>query len=123
MGFKKVDCISEKNKIMKEDQEIRDYIEEFDREYELMQSIVKARKKIGLTQKEISKRSGLTQQMVSRMEKVSNSPTLTEISKRSGLTQQMVSRMEKVSNSPTLTNFLRYISALGLDIDVKKKKI
>ncbi|VTQ54234.1 Uncharacterised protein [Clostridium perfringens] len=45
MGFKKVDCISEKNKIMKEDQEIRDYIEEFDREYELMQSIVKARKK------------------------------------------------------------------------------
>ncbi|VTQ54236.1 XRE family transcriptional regulator [Clostridium perfringens] len=34
----------------------------------------------------------------------------------------MVSRMEKVSNSPTLTNFLRYISALGLDIDVKKKK-
>ncbi|XZJ12677.1 helix-turn-helix domain-containing protein (plasmid) [Clostridium perfringens] len=97
MGFKKVDCISEKNKIMKEDQEIRDYIEEFDREYELMQSIVKARKKIGLTQKEISKRSGLT--------------------------QQMVSRMEKVGNSPTLTNFLRYISALGLDIDVKKKKI
>ena len=67
MGFVKVDCNKEKNTIMNKDNEIKMYINEFEKEYELMQSIVEMRKKQGLTQKDISKRSGLTQQMVSRM--------------------------------------------------------
>lgn len=96
MAFKKVDCIAEKKEIMSKDAEIREYIQEFDKQYEIMQSIVKTRREIGLTQKEISKRSGLT--------------------------QQMVSRMEKVDNSPTLANFLKYISALGLEINIRQKK-
>lgn len=96
MAFKKVDCIAEKKEIMSKDAEIREYIQEFDKQYEIMQSIVKTRREFGLTQKEISKRSGLT--------------------------QQMVSRMEKVDNSPTLANFLKYISALGLEINIRQKK-
>jgi len=98
MGFKKVDCVEEMNKMMQEDPEVTKYVQEFNKQYELMQSIVKARKELGLTQKDISKRSGLT--------------------------QQMVSRIEKVNNSPTLINFLKYITALGLDFDlVKKQKV
>lgn len=96
MGFKKVDCVAEMNNMMKEDVQIAEYIQEFNKEYELMQSVVKSRKELGLSQKDISNRSGLT--------------------------QQMVSRMEKVNNSPTLTNFLKYINALGLDISVVKRQ-
>lgn len=97
MGFKKVDCIAEKENIMKEDRVLKKYIEEFDKEYAVMQAMVRVRKKAGLTQREISMKSGLT--------------------------QQMVSRMEKVNNSPTLANFLKYISALDLDINFIEKKI
>lgn len=97
MGFRKVDCVAELNEAIRNDAELAEYVREFEQEYELMQSLVKARKELGLTQKDISKRSGLT--------------------------QQMVSRMEKIDNSPTLTNFLRYISAIGLDINVVKKQI
>lgn len=97
MGFRKVDCVAELNEAIRNDVELAEYVREFEQEYELMQSLVKARKELGLTQKDISKRSGLT--------------------------QQMVSRMEKIDNSPTLTNFLRYISAIGLDINVVKKQI
>lgn len=97
MGFKKVDCIAEKNKIISQDATMKNYIEEFDKEYQLMQSVISIRKELNLTQKEVSKKSGLT--------------------------QQMISRMEKVDNSPTLANFLKYISALGLDINFIRKKI
>ena len=41
-----------------------------------------------------------------------------EISEISGLTQQMVSRIETYGNKPTLRNFLRYL--LALDIDIEK---
>ena len=40
MGFVKVDCNEEKNTIMNKDNEIKMYINEFEKEYELMQSIV-----------------------------------------------------------------------------------
>ncbi|MBE6087904.1 helix-turn-helix transcriptional regulator [Sporolactobacillus sp. CQH2019] len=96
MGFKRVDCVKEMDKMIKEDSQIAKYVDEFNKEYEVMQSIVKVRKELGLTQKDVSKRSGLT--------------------------QQMVSRMEKVDNSPTLTNFIKYITAIGLDLDLVKKQ-
>ena len=52
MGFKKVDCVEEMNKMMQEDPEVTKYVQEFNKQYELMQSIVKARKELGLTQKD-----------------------------------------------------------------------
>ena len=97
MAFKKVDCVEELNEMIKSDSQMEKYVEEFNREYELMQEIVKVRKELGLTQKDISNRSGLT--------------------------QQMVSRMEKINNSPTLINFIKYINALGLEVNLVKKRI
>ena len=96
MAFKKVDCVAEMEQRIKGDLEATNYAREFDKQNELMQSIAKTRKELGITQKEISKLSGLT--------------------------QQMVSRMEQVDNSPTLSNFLKYITALGLDIALVEKQ-
>ena len=45
--------------------------------------------------------------------------TQEEISKKSGLTQQMVFRIEKVDNSTTLANFLKYIKVCGLKIKIE----
>lgn len=95
MAFKKVDCVKEKDEMINEDIQLAKYIEEFNDEYEVMKSVVRIRKELGLTQKDISKRSGLT--------------------------QQMVSRMEKVNNSPTLNNFLKYLNALGLEVNLEKR--
>lgn len=95
MGFKKVDCVAEMEERVRSNEMIAKYAEQFDVQYELMQSIARTRKELGLTQKEISRLSGLT--------------------------QQMVSRMEQVDNSPTLSNFLKYIAALGLDIKLVKR--
>lgn len=97
MGFRKVDCKSELQRVMKEDPKIVKHVEEFNHEYGLIQSLIKARKEAGLTQKDVSKRSGLT--------------------------QQMISRIEKIDNSPTLTNLLKYIDAIGVAFNVQKIKM
>lgn len=67
------------DKMIRVDLELGKYAEDFNKEYELIQSIVEIRKDLGLT-------------------------------------QQMVSRIEKLNNSPTLINFIRYINALGLEL-------
>lgn len=94
MGFKKVDCKEDLQRAMKEDPNMISYVQEFNEEYELIQSLIKARKESGLTQKDVAKRSGLT--------------------------QQMISRIEKIDNSPTLNNLLKYINAIGVMINLKK---
>lgn len=45
--------------------------------------------------------------------------TQEEIYKKSGLTQQMVYRMKKVDNSQILANFLKYIKVCGLKIKIE----
>lgn len=94
MGFKKADCKADLQRAMKEDPKMISYVQEFNEEYELIQSLIKARKESGLTQKDVAKRSGLT--------------------------QQMISRIEKIDNSPTLNNLLKYINAIGVMINLKK---
>lgn len=44
--------------------------------------------------------------------------TQVDIAKRTGLTQQAVSTLEKCDRKPTLPNLIRYL--LGLDIDINK---
>lgn len=39
-----------------------------------------------------------------------------EVAEKSGLTRQMVSRIETYSYSPTLTTFVKYLLALNIDI-------
>jgi len=44
-----------------------------------------------------------------------------DVARQSGLTQQMVSRIEVVDNSPTLRNFMKYIDSMDLEIKIEKK--
>ena len=94
MAFKKVNCKEELENVIKEDSKMMDYVNEFNREYELIQKLVSFRKEAGLTQKDVAKKSGLT--------------------------QQMISRIEKYDNSPTLSNFMKYIEAIGVDLVIQK---
>ncbi len=94
MAFKKVNCKEELENVIKEDSKMMDYVNEFNREYELIQKLVSFRKEAGLTQKDVARKSGLT--------------------------QQMISRIEKYDNSPTLSNFMKYIEAIGVDLVIQK---
>lgn len=94
MAFKKVNCKAELQSVVKKNPVMAQYVEEFNQEYELIQSLVKARKEAGLTQKEVAQKSGLT--------------------------QQMVSRIEKIDYSPTLANLMKYINAIGVMLNIKR---
>lgn len=94
MAFKKVDSKAELEKVLSENPNMNDIVDLFNREYNFIQSLVRLRKEVGLTQKEVAEKSGLT--------------------------QQMVSRIEKIDYSPTLKNLLKYISAIGAIIEVKR---
>lgn len=65
--------------------------EMYDAERKFIQNIVNARKEKSLTQKDISERTGLT--------------------------QQVVSEIERGRRKPVLTNVIKYLGALGLDIN------
>lgn len=94
MPFVKVN-IKEEIEERKKDLEFAKAYEAVEAEFNLIESVVKMRKELGITQPEIAKETGLT--------------------------QQMVSRIEKVGHSPSLRNFLRYLSGIGLEIEIKKK--
>ena len=69
MPFKEVSIgkiIKEKSK---EDPEFRRVFHEASAELDLVAQIIRTRKSKGLTQKDVAERSGLTQQMVFRIEK------------------------------------------------------
>ncbi|MDF9407036.1 MAG: Antitoxin HigA [Pelotomaculum sp. PtaB.Bin013] len=69
MPFKEIDI----NRIIKEksekDPEFKEAFREASAELDLIAQIIKTRKAKGLTQKDVADKSGLTQQMVSRIEK------------------------------------------------------
>jgi DNA-binding XRE family transcriptional regulator len=73
-------------------------IRDFDLEYEFRKKLVEARLQAQLTQSELSKRSGLKQQAISRLEKGSQ------------------------DRSVTLPTLLRYVDALGLSLSLKRKQ-
>lgn len=62
-----------------------------DQEYQLIERLVNERKRKELTQLDISKITGMS--------------------------QQAVSRIEKYGNKPSLTNLLKYMKAVRLDIN------
>ena len=72
-------------------------IRNFDLEYEFRGKLIEARKQAQLSQSEISKRSGLKQQAISRLEK--------------GYQDRSV----------TLPTLLRYVDALGLSLSLQEK--
>lgn len=94
MGFHRINASEQTKRAIQQNGKLEIYIKQADAQYNLIKEIVQYRKSAGITQKEVAARSGLT--------------------------QQMVSRMEKIDNSPTLDNFLRYVLAIGLDLKVIK---
>jgi len=95
MPFKKIDVKEEINKRLENDDELKKAYENAQNEYEVVKQLVKMRNEMGFSQSDVAKQSGLT--------------------------QQMVSRIETVDNSPTLRNFIKYVNSLGLEIKIEKK--
>lgn len=96
MPFSKVNIKEEVNKRLENDVELEKAYQDAQREYEIVKQLVKLRTDMGFTQNDVARQSGLT--------------------------QQMVSRIETVDNSPTLRNFIKYIDGLGLEMKFEKKK-
>lgn len=92
--FHKINPEEEIEKSIKNNPELEIYMKQADAQYKLIKSLVEFRKSAKITQQEIAEKSGLT--------------------------QQMVSRIEKVTNTPRLDVFLRYVSALGLELKINK---
>lgn len=93
MAFQRVNPSEKTKKRIEKDENFKYCIESAQSEYELIQMLVKIREENGLTQSDISARTGLT--------------------------QQMISRIEKIGNMPRLDNFLKYVSALGVKIKIE----
>lgn len=94
MPFVKLDIDKEIEKRMNNEEFKKGYLQVIG-EYELIMELVERREKMGLSQKEVADKCGLT--------------------------QQMVSRIETLGNSPTLRNFIKYVDALGLQIKLVEK--
>jgi len=77
------------------DSEVKQHIEDWDKEYAFRKKIALARKEAGFTQKEVERISGLDQRAVSRME-------------------------SDKDNSPSLKTLIKYLSALGYELDIVK---
>ncbi len=95
MPFKKVNVKEQINKRLENDVELKKAYDSAQHEYEVVKQLVKMRNEMGFSQRDIANQSGLT--------------------------QQMVSRIETVDNSPTLRNFIKYVDSLGLEIKLEKK--
>ena len=78
-----VESLSNEEKILLEAKEI---------EREFIIKLISVRKEKGITQKELAKKTGLT--------------------------QQVISTIEQCGRRPTLTNLIRYL--MGLDLDINK---
>ena len=76
MPFKAINV----SNIIEEEKEVdKHFAKEWDEsrmEYKLMSEIIRLRKEQGLSQSELAKRTGYKQQVISRIEKKENSPTL-----------------------------------------------
>ena len=79
MPFIQVDMEKENRKFEKmlEDPENQKWYELFEKEYELKKALAEARKKQQITQETLSKRTGLTQQAISRIENVNDTKGFT----------------------------------------------
>jgi len=95
MPFKKMDVkkiVDEK----RDDFEFNEIYLGIEKEYALIRMVVEARKQVGMTQKNLA-------------EKV-------------GMSQQEISRFENEKHIPKLSNFIRILDALDLEIKIESKR-
>jgi len=81
-----------------EDPEVRQHIEELDKESEFRRRLVQARKDAGIHQKTIGMLTGLDQRAISRVE-----------------TNKAI--------SPNLRTLVKYVNAIGYELDLKKVNV
>lgn len=96
MPFKKVNIKDEVNHRLEKDAELKKEYDRAQREYEVIKQLVEIRNEMGLSQNDVALQSGLT--------------------------QQMVSRIETADNSPTLRNLIKYLDSMGLEIKIERKR-
>jgi predicted transcriptional regulator len=96
MPYKIVDIKNEIKDRLENEPQLKSAYETAVDEYEVLKQLVKIRNELGYSQKEVAQQSGLT--------------------------QQMVSRIETVDNSPTLRNFMKYIRGMGLELRIERKE-
>lgn len=96
MAFVKVNVKEEIKDIKNNDPEFAEIYDVVKKESELIRQARKLRKELGVTQ-----------------------PTIAEVS---GMTQQAISRIEQLENSPSLGNFIRYLDGAGLEIRIEKRE-
>ena len=96
MPYKEVDIRKEIKDRLELDPDLKTAYDSAVDEYELLKQLIKIRNEMGYSQKDVAQQSGLT--------------------------QQMVSRIETVDNSPTLRNFMKYICGMGLELRIERKE-
>jgi DNA-binding XRE family transcriptional regulator len=94
MPFKKINTKEILDK-KRSDSEFNEIYIEVEQEYELIRQVVDARKKLGLTQKSLANKVGVS--------------------------QQEISRFENEKHIPKLSSFLRIIEAVGLEMKLETK--
>lgn len=92
MSYRKVNPLEERDNAIENDPQLKFLMKVSDNKYELIKSLVEYRKDKGITQKEISEISGLS--------------------------QHQVSRIEKITYEPTMDIFMRYITALNIRLTI-----
>ena len=95
MPFKKLDVKSVIDEKLK-DTEFKNHFEDVEKEYALIRQVVEARKNSGLTQKNLAKIVGVS--------------------------QQEISRFEREKHMPKLSNFIKILDAVGLNIKLEQKQ-
>ena len=79
MPFQKVNVSAIIEEKLDGDAELRKLWDNSRMEYDVLGELTKIRKKMGISQAELAKKSGNKQQVISRIEKKENSPTLKTI--------------------------------------------
>ena len=95
MPFKQVDVKKIVREKIQQDPDFRKEYHKIKEEYHLIDQVKKARQSSGMTQKELAKKVGVS--------------------------QQVISRFENEKHVPKLDNFLKILSGLDLELSIKKK--
>lgn len=95
MPFKEIDVDKLIEDKIENNPELKDEFKLIEAELDVIAQIIQARKKKGLSQKEVADRAGVT--------------------------QQVVSRIENKEHSPNLRNLVKVTNALGLKLKVVSK--
>lgn len=95
MPFRQWDIEQEVKEKVEHEEGFKESYLQVNKEYELIKQAIQIRNEMNLTQKDVSEVTGMP--------------------------QQVISRMEKLGHSPSLKNFIKYLDAMGLDINITKK--